>query len=68
MRKVVHFEIPAEDLERRLHLRCPDGSVPRRRRRGDYTLEGKRIADPGHRSETPSIRRADSAAGIPIFE
>lgn len=39
------------------HL-CPDGYVPRRRRRGDYTLKGKEIV-----TGTPPKRNPDDPAG-----
>jgi hypothetical protein len=36
---------------------CPDGYVPRRRQRADYTLEGKRVVGKG-----PPIRNPDEPA------
>jgi hypothetical protein len=37
---------------------CPEGYVPRRRRRGDYTLEGKEII-----TGTPPKRNPDDPTG-----
>jgi hypothetical protein len=47
--------VPGNDASPTL---CPDGYVPRRRRRGDYILKGKEII-----TDSPPIRNPDDPTG-----